>query len=68
MKPVSGKRLAKILAGKGWTLDRIKGSHHVFTHPSFPDPVSVPIHGNSDLRARTQKSIMKAAGLTETDL
>lgn len=67
MEPVSGKRLAKVLAGKGWTLDRVDGSHHVFVRPTIADPVSVPIRGNRDLKLKTQESIMKAAGLTDAD-
>lgn len=46
MKAVSGKRRATILTGKGWSLSRINGSHHIFVHPDFPDLVSVPIHGD----------------------
>ena len=68
MKPVSGKRMAKILEGRGWRLHRVTGSHHFFWHPDFPDPVDVPIHGNKDLKPGTQRSIMKGASLTDADL
>lgn len=31
-----------------WTLRGVKGSHHIFTHPSKPGPSSVP-HSKQDL-------------------
>jgi predicted RNA binding protein YcfA (HicA-like mRNA interferase family) len=68
MKPISGRRIARIMEHRGWTLDRINGSHHVYVHPEFPRSVPVPIHGNRDLRPSTQRTIMKAVGLTDTDL
>ena len=33
----------KLLQSNGWTLDRISGSHHIFTSPGRPI-VSVPVH------------------------
>ena len=68
MKPISGKRMCKILKARGWTFDRISGSHHVFV---FGDPavsLPVPVHGNRDLTPGTQKSIMRQAKLTDADL
>jgi predicted RNA binding protein YcfA (HicA-like mRNA interferase family) len=68
MRPISGKRLCKLLESHGWTLDHIRGSHHVYAHPDASRPIPVPVHGNRDLRAGTQRSIMREAGLTEDDL
>jgi predicted RNA binding protein YcfA (HicA-like mRNA interferase family) len=68
MKPISGKRLCKLRKLRGWTFDHIRGSHHVYTHPDAPRPIPVPVHGNRDLRAGTQRSIMREAGLTDDDL
>jgi predicted RNA binding protein YcfA (HicA-like mRNA interferase family) len=68
LKPVSGKQLVRVLKGWGWTLQRIKGSHHHFVHPTRSNPVVVPVHGNKTLKPKTQRSIMKAAGLTDDDL
>jgi predicted RNA binding protein YcfA (HicA-like mRNA interferase family) len=33
----------KLLESNGWMLDRIAGSHHIFTGPQR-DTVSVPVH------------------------
>ncbi|MDE2106400.1 MAG: type II toxin-antitoxin system HicA family toxin [Patescibacteria group bacterium] len=67
MKPVSGKRMCKVLEDKGWTLDRINGSHHVYESPAGVH-VSVPVHANRDLRPGTQRGIMRTAGLTDQDV
>lgn len=68
MKPVSGKRMCRILSKLGWQLIRIKGSHHAFQHTGNSVTIIVPVHGNKDLKPGTQHGIMKDAGLTEADL
>ena len=68
MKPVSGKRMARILKKRGWLLIRTKGSHHAYQHPGNPNTIIVPVHGNKDLKPGTQHAIMKDASLTEDDL
>jgi predicted RNA binding protein YcfA (HicA-like mRNA interferase family) len=67
MKHVSGKRMCRILEQHGWHLDRINGSHHIYVHPDGRR-VSVPVHGNSDLKPGTQRRIMRDARLTDADL
>ena len=67
MKAVSGKELCRALERRGWLLDRVRGSHHVYKDPSGGH-VSVPVHGNKTLKPGTQRAIMKDAGLTEADL
>ncbi len=55
----------------GWTLTRIKGSHHIYTkeNPSIPSLIIViPVHGNRDLPIGTLKNILRDAGLTENDI
>lgn len=36
--------LRRKLEQNGWVLDRIRGSHHYFTHGEEP-PMSIPVHG-----------------------
>lgn len=67
MKPVSGKRMCKVLEDRGWELDRISGSHHIYTHPDG-GRVTVPVHASRDLKPGTQRSIMRDAGLSDADL
>ena len=68
MKPVSGKRMCRLLEQRGWQLDRIKGSHHVYRLPTTGQSVTVPVHGNADLKPGTQRSIMRDAGISADDL
>jgi predicted RNA binding protein YcfA (HicA-like mRNA interferase family) len=64
VKAVSGKEFARILESRGWTLQRINGSHHVYTKPGNPVRISVPIHGNESLKIGLQRHLMKLAGMT----
>ena len=68
MKVVSGKRLCQILERAGWILQRVQGSHHIYTHPTNPAILTVPVHGNRDLKKGTLHKLIKEAGLTEADL
>jgi predicted RNA binding protein YcfA (HicA-like mRNA interferase family) len=60
--------MCKILRDRGWLLDRIRGSHFIYARPGSPFSVSVPVHGNRDLKPRTQRDIMRQAGLSDDDL
>ncbi len=68
MKPTSGKRFCRALEEHGWELRRIKGSHHIYALPDNPIIVTVPVHGNRDLRTGTLRKLLKDSGLTEDDL
>ena len=68
MKPVSGKRMCRLLESRGWHLSRISGSYHIYRHPDSGLRTSVPVHGNVDLKPKTQRNIMRDAGLTDADL
>jgi predicted RNA binding protein YcfA (HicA-like mRNA interferase family) len=46
----------------GWTLDRVAGSHYIFTHRYNPNTIAVP-HPKKDLPLGTVKSIRRRAGL-----
>jgi len=46
----------------GWVLNRINGSHHIFTHPERGGVVVVP-HPKKDLPPGTVRSIRKQAGI-----
>ena len=68
MKSISGKKLCKIVEQKGWVLQRITGSHHIYENPEGEIILSIPVHRNQDLKVGTLKALMKIAGLTEQDL
>jgi predicted RNA binding protein YcfA (HicA-like mRNA interferase family) len=65
---VSGKHLCKVLESRGWELKRIQGSHHIYTRAGNPKILTVPVHGNQDLKKGTLGQLLKDANLTEMDL
>lgn len=57
------REILKIIEKDGWVLNRIKGSHHQYKHPTKTDLVTVAGHPNDDLHPKTKSSILKQAGL-----
>lgn len=68
MKSISGKQLCKIIEQRGWILQRVTGSHHIYQNLEFEKLLSIPVHKNKDLKIGTLKALMKIADLTEEDL
>ena len=58
------RRIVQRLKEDGWTLLRVSGSHHQFTHPDRPGIVTVP-HPRKDLPRGTVRSIYRQAGWVE---
>jgi predicted RNA binding protein YcfA (HicA-like mRNA interferase family) len=58
---VKSAEVIKKLEADGWRLDRIKGSHHQFSHPSKAGIVTVP-HPRKDIPLPTLRSIYRQAG------
>ena len=67
MKSISGKAFCKLLHIHGWELQRIRGSHHIYTHANRAEILTVPVHCNQDLKIGTLSKLLKDAGLTERD-
>lgn len=61
------QKLIKILEKKGFVVDRIKGSHHVYYHPETKRRVVVPLH-KRDLPKGTLLEILKQADITKEEL
>jgi len=51
-----------MLEQDGWSLMRVKGSHHHFRHPSKPGTTTVK-HPDRDIPIGTLKSIERQSGL-----
>jgi len=68
VKAISGKDFAKLLERKGRELRRTKGSYHIYAKAGNPARISVPVHGNSPLKAGLLRHLMKVAGIDETEL
>jgi predicted RNA binding protein YcfA (HicA-like mRNA interferase family) len=58
---MSGKKLIQLLKKHDWILDRISGSHHIMRKENTT--LSVPVHGNTDLKPGILDSLLKKAGL-----
>lgn len=58
---MKAKDLIKILKKDGWRRVRSKSGHLQFKHPVKKGKVTVPFHGNHDLRKKVVKSILKQA-------
>ena len=52
----------RILKKKGFVLDRIRGSHHIYYHPKLKKRVVVPLH-KKDLPRGLLLEILKQAGI-----
>ncbi len=59
---MQSRLLIKELQEAGWVLDRVTGSHHIFTHRYSPYTIPVP-HPKKDLPLGTVRSIRERAGL-----
>jgi len=59
--------ISQILTKKGFLLDRVRGSHHIYYHPITKRRVVVPFH-KRDLPKGTLREILKQAGLTREEL
>ena len=58
---MTAKQIVKILDAHGWKLDRIKGSHRVYTKDGCRS-IPVPFHGSGDL-GNLGKDILREAGI-----
>ncbi len=61
------QKIIKVLEKKGFVLDRIKGSHHIYFHPETKRRVVVPLH-KRDLPKGTFLEILKQAGINKKEL
>ena len=64
---LSAKKIIKVLIKKGFVLDRIKGSHHIYYHPETKKRVVIPMH-KKELPKGTLIEILKQAGISKDEL
>ena len=64
MKPISGREMCRLLNEAGWTLKRIKGSHHIFGKTGERKIITVPVHGNKNLKPGLAAAIARDASLS----
>lgn len=59
--------IIKILEGKGFVLDRTRGSHRIYYNPETKRRAIVPVH-KRDLPKGTLLEILKQAGISREEL
>jgi predicted RNA binding protein YcfA (HicA-like mRNA interferase family) len=50
VKAITGLEMCCLLEEKGWLLQRIKGSHHIYAKPGERKVISIPVHGSQNLK------------------
>ena len=68
MKSVSGRDFARMVEGRGWTLLRINGSHHIYGKTGSTVRLSIPIHGHQALKRGLLRHLAKLAGISDEDI
>jgi predicted RNA binding protein YcfA (HicA-like mRNA interferase family) len=61
------REVVKLIEADGWFLVRTKGSHRQYHHPTKPGTVTVAGKPSVEIPVGTLKSILKQAGLEETE-
>jgi len=59
-------KIIKVLEKKGFVLDRVKGSHHIYYHPETKRRAVVPLH-KKDLPKGTLLEILKQANISKEE-
>jgi predicted RNA binding protein YcfA (HicA-like mRNA interferase family) len=61
---IQGNQAIAAFSRVGFSVVRIKGSHHVMKKPGHVHNLVVPVHGSTPLKPGTLRSLIRAAGLT----
>ena len=56
---LTGERMCRLLQEHGWTLKRIRGSHHIFGKAGEIKIITVPVHGSQTLKPGLATRISK---------
>jgi len=65
---MSGREFAHLVERHGWTLLRVQGSHHIYGKSGSVVRLSIPIHGNKQLKTGLLRHLMKLSGMPESEL
>jgi predicted RNA binding protein YcfA (HicA-like mRNA interferase family) len=55
--------MCRLIEANGWVLQRIKGSHHIYSNPGERKIISIPVHGNRDLKPGLANRIARDAAI-----
>ncbi|MGM0125427.1 hypothetical protein IGI37_002826 [Enterococcus sp. AZ194] len=59
---LTGKEMVRLAKRSGWREVRRNGSHHIMFKVGH-EPVSIPVHGNRDLKKGTEQMILRGLGI-----
>lgn len=68
MRALSGRNFARLVERHGWTLLRVKGSHHIYGKPGSVVRLSIPTHGNRPLKLGLLRHLVKLAEIPDEEL
>jgi predicted RNA binding protein YcfA (HicA-like mRNA interferase family) len=63
VKPITGPEMCRLVEANGWRLQRIKGSHHIYSKAGERKIISIPVHGNRNLKPGLALRIARDAGI-----
>jgi len=55
--------ILKVIERDGWRLERMRGSHRQFRHPTKSGTVTIAGHPADEVHPKTLRSILRQAGL-----
>lgn len=61
---VHGREAVRAFENAGFSVVRVRGSHHIMKKPAHPVLLSVPVHGNRPIAPGTLRNLITDAGLT----
>jgi predicted RNA binding protein YcfA (HicA-like mRNA interferase family) len=61
----TGKEMVRFLEKQGFTVVRVRSSHHFME--CADQRTSVPVHGNKDLKIGTLRGILRDIGMSPTE-
>ncbi len=64
---LTSQKVIRMLKKRGFVLDRVKGSHHIYYHPVTGKRAVVPFH-KKDLPVGTLLEILRQAGIRRDEL
>jgi predicted RNA binding protein YcfA (HicA-like mRNA interferase family) len=63
LKAITGPEMCRLVETNGWLLQRIKGSHYIYSKPGECKIISIPVHGNRNLKPGLANRIARDAGV-----
>jgi predicted RNA binding protein YcfA (HicA-like mRNA interferase family) len=63
VKAITGSEMCRLVEANGWVLQRVKGSHHIYSKTGERKIISIPVHGNKNLKPGLANRVARDAGV-----